>query len=71
MACPDNMGGLCVTGPSPNHICETVISWITTIAQLSQAVATALYDEQLLKDTEAFDQTNNDENDSMCHRHRG
>ena len=66
MARTDNMGGLCVTGPSLIRIRKNAIAWLRTIALLSQEAATALYDQQLLRDSEAFDQTNDDEIDSMC-----
>ena len=66
MARTDNMGGLRVTGPSPIRIRENAIAWLRTIALLSQEAATALYDQQLLRDSEAFVQTNDDEIDSMC-----
>jgi hypothetical protein len=57
MAWPDNMGGVRMTGPSPNRIRENTIAWLSVIALLSQGVATALHDQQLLKDIEAFEMT--------------
>ncbi len=67
MAQSENMGGIRVTGPSPNRIRENTIAWLGVIALLSQGAATALHDQQLLKDIEAFDQTNDNEIDSMCY----
>ena len=66
MARTDNMGGLHVMGPSPICIRKNAIAWLRTIALLSQEADMALYDQQLLRDNEAFDQTNDDEIDSMC-----
>ena len=66
MARTDNMGGLRVTGLSPNRIRENTIAWLRTITLLSQGAATALQDEQLLEDSEVFDRTNDDEIDSIC-----